>query len=271
LGRRWNIDPEIKGSPWNSSYSTFNNNPISNIDPNGRFSTHTDSAGKVLAVYNDNDLGIYKHDNMTTEAQVNAAHSKDNTSAGGKKMGETLLWNSFQDDDQHNRGTINFGSYDGFVWMAHVTVDLKNLKSSDIITRLMYAMNAGNVDYFDYNTFGRGDKKGEDLINYQYRGSQISPGVYLSASDFGNYYAGFAARLTGQNQTDFLKTAGAFNHYGNNKFKLVLDQIFSYYENHGQKPPLYGEDMRSNYFQRLGWQRIINAEGIAHMSQLDNK
>ena len=33
IGRRWNIDPVIK--PWESPYATFNNNPISQIDPDG--------------------------------------------------------------------------------------------------------------------------------------------------------------------------------------------------------------------------------------------
>jgi RHS repeat-associated protein len=33
LGRRWNCDPITY--PWNSSYCVLNNNPISNIDPDG--------------------------------------------------------------------------------------------------------------------------------------------------------------------------------------------------------------------------------------------
>lgn len=33
LGRRWNVDPEIK--PWQSSYATLSNNPILMIDPFG--------------------------------------------------------------------------------------------------------------------------------------------------------------------------------------------------------------------------------------------
>lgn len=33
LGRRWNVDPVVK--PFESSYATFSDNPIFNIDPNG--------------------------------------------------------------------------------------------------------------------------------------------------------------------------------------------------------------------------------------------
>jgi RHS repeat-associated protein len=33
LGRRWNIDPELK--PWESPYAVFSNNPISRVDPDG--------------------------------------------------------------------------------------------------------------------------------------------------------------------------------------------------------------------------------------------
>ena len=33
IGRRWNVDPVIK--PWESPYASFNNNPITQIDPEG--------------------------------------------------------------------------------------------------------------------------------------------------------------------------------------------------------------------------------------------
>ena len=36
IGRRWNLEPEMQKYPWNSPYSTFNNNPILNKDPNGK-------------------------------------------------------------------------------------------------------------------------------------------------------------------------------------------------------------------------------------------
>ena len=35
LGRRWNRDPMIHDFPWQSSFSSFNNNPLVNIDYNG--------------------------------------------------------------------------------------------------------------------------------------------------------------------------------------------------------------------------------------------
>ncbi len=37
LGRRWNVDPVVY--PWQSSYATFNNNPIVFNDPKGLFAT----------------------------------------------------------------------------------------------------------------------------------------------------------------------------------------------------------------------------------------
>ncbi|MCC6858170.1 MAG: hypothetical protein IT158_06410 [Bryobacterales bacterium] len=47
---------------WNL-YSYVRNNPLTFIDTTGR-STHTDSAGNVVAVYDDDDLGVYSHDNL---------------------------------------------------------------------------------------------------------------------------------------------------------------------------------------------------------------
>ncbi len=35
LGRRWNMDPDLRSKPWMSPYHAFSNKPIWNIDPNG--------------------------------------------------------------------------------------------------------------------------------------------------------------------------------------------------------------------------------------------
>lgn len=116
LGRRWNIDPVTKA--WESPYATFGNSPILNNDPLGLTgeSTHTDKAGNVLAVYNDGDNGVYKHDDAKTKADVDKKYSGTNTPAGGTKMGETLHPFSFVKgaDLENNKitpeGKIDFDS-----------------------------------------------------------------------------------------------------------------------------------------------------------------
>jgi len=73
------------------------------IDPDGRFSTHTDSSENVVGVINDGDLGVYKHngDASDTYSEIKDTHSKTNTAAGGKKMGETEYWDEFINPDTH--------------------------------------------------------------------------------------------------------------------------------------------------------------------------
>ncbi|MCB9059858.1 MAG: hypothetical protein H6627_14930 [Calditrichae bacterium] len=55
IGRRWNVDPVIKD--WESPYSTFSNNPILRVDPNGdsdtaKFLSNSQLLGAVKAAYN---------------------------------------------------------------------------------------------------------------------------------------------------------------------------------------------------------------------------
>jgi len=267
IGRWHVIDPMTDKF---SSYNPYNyalNNPANIVDLNGMegTSTHTDSAGKVLAVYNDGDLGVYKHDDAKTKADVDAKHSNTNTSAGGEKVGETLLWNSFQTDGGKAVGKINFGSYEGLNWMYKAMQSLKSLGVSEELTRLLYAINAGGGDEYDYKT--QGQKGGETLENYEYRGSQLSPGIYVSARDIGNYFAGYIAAATGQSESSFLETAGAFNYYHNNKFLLGIEQIIPIYGATSQKYPLYGEDLRSNFFQRVGYNNILSVQQLKDLGQ----
>ncbi len=75
-------------------------------------STHTNEDGIVLAVYNDGDLGVYKHEanadeKQPTEHQIDTRH-KNSTSAGDEKMGETQYWDEFENPDSHKpEGRIN--------------------------------------------------------------------------------------------------------------------------------------------------------------------
>lgn len=66
---------------------------------------------------------------------------------------------------------------------------------------------------YDYKT-----KNGGGL----YAGSQIAEGVYVSARDVGNFAAGRAAAITGQDKMDFMLNAGGFNLSGNSKIGLIL-------------------------------------------------
>lgn len=68
-------------------------------------STHTDEQGNVVAVYDDGDNGVYKHEGNTKQAknEVNKKYNSNNTDAGGKKMGESLHSLSFADQSLYNK------------------------------------------------------------------------------------------------------------------------------------------------------------------------
>jgi RHS repeat-associated protein len=56
IGRRWNVDPIVK--VWESPYSTFSNNPISYVDPNGLDSDRPDRGPNRRAKRYANEHGI---------------------------------------------------------------------------------------------------------------------------------------------------------------------------------------------------------------------
>ena len=87
---------------YHSPYVFCGNNPICQIDPFGMnayniSSTHLNKDNEVVAVYDDGDLGIYYHDKDTTGTIIELLlyYSSDNTSGGGKYVGETYFWDEF--------------------------------------------------------------------------------------------------------------------------------------------------------------------------------
>ncbi|MCX6180484.1 MAG: hypothetical protein NT150_00965 [Bacteroidetes bacterium] len=193
---------------WESSYACFSNNPILNIDPLGNdakpidlkdnaksakstfdhmttehlenTSTHTDKRGNVIAVYNDGDLGVYKHngDEEQTRKELANKYSATNTSGGGKWMGTTQHWDEFvTPEDGVARGVIMYEQS----WMTTLNNLHKESMKYDLKEIGEKSRNNGDLDLkskFKYAPYGVMTGK---LLN----------GQYASARSAGNYLAGW--------------------------------------------------------------------------------
>ena len=185
------------------------------VDPTGCLaSTHTDSIGNVVAVYNDGDLGVYRHKANAEKTRKILAdeYSSQNTSAGGEYMGETLEWNSFVNSKSGKpKGEILFGSY---LARDEISRSVNFIQSftvgnNEVTKLLLYAFNARNGGVFDIK-YGR-----------VYMGSQISEGKYVSMRDAGNFLAGRVANLNGLPAKMTYTLFGAFNLAKNDIYSII--------------------------------------------------
>ena len=256
------LDPMADDYPGWSPYNYCLNNPVVNFDPDGR-STHTDSDGNVVAVYDDKDLGIFKHSDLSG---WNKTDVLGKTGDGVALMGQTLMWNSFTTRGRDNSpaGKINFGSYEAQRWVYSFEDEMTDMIAvNDWDKRMTYAANAGNGDKYDYKTSGLKEGATDaERRAHSYRGSQISEGIYVSGRDVGNFAAGAAARITNQDKMDFMLTAGGFQLSGNSKMEIAFRT--SHWQGEARKAgwPAWGEAPGSNFFQRLGFENVKTMEGM---------
>ena len=164
---------------YHSPYVFCGNNPICQIDPFGMnayniSSTHLNKDNEVVAVYDDGDLGIYYHDKDTTGTIIELLlyYSSDNTSGGGKYVGETYFWDEFVNPETGEAsGKIELGQSFDFTELIDIAQDMN-------LPQIAKASMSGGI--FDikstYGNIGR-------LLN----------GKYVSARSAGNFLAGYNA------------------------------------------------------------------------------
>ena len=209
------VDRMADKYPSISPYAYCAWNSVKLVDPDGKeISTHTDEAGNVVAVYDDGDNGVYMH-RGDANAHLKKHYSADNTSAGGRYMGESLHSLSFADQNLYNKTgkvkaqqgmTIDYGSIELTI-MADMIMDQEP-------SLLQYERNAG----------GGGDW---DIKAHVSHGSKLY-GKYASPRDAGNFVAGMVAASHGPIMEAVAQFGyGAYNISGNDKLKTAALVAFT--------------------------------------------
>jgi len=274
LGRWLSVDPLASNFPWQSPYTSMDNNPIYLVDPTGMGteSTHTDKNGKVIAVYDDGDNGVYKHNDVS---KWNGKSTLGKTGDGIAKMGETQYWDEFS---KHNsKGEIlgdkngNFGNPE-----AHINFD-KNVDG--LVTSIVgmvkrhfasYGSASAAKDWLQTNS-KRGalldikSNLGEEE-GYQFNGK------YYSGESVGNYLFGANVEsLRGFANLDnlrypftnkesvFYRSAEAFGAYHNKSNKVNNPSVKPYYG----EIPYSGRNVVLGYYGGKTDNAIFKAHGNA--------
>ena len=243
IGRWHAIDPLAYNYHSYTPYAYVLNNPINMIDPDGRYSTHTDSSGNVLAVYNDRDLGVYKHDDAKSKKDIDKDREKTkSTSGGGEKMGETENWDEFVIPGTNKAdGKIEFGkSWDKVIDNLHDDATSMDLKEIGANSKLYKKFDIKN----DKELAPNGPMTG-----------RLLDGKYASARSAGNYLAGYNGRWGTYfgmyiSFNTYMKLAGAYQqgkYTTTNAMKIVV-----FGTSYGPAP-WFGEDAYSGRMVKKGW------------------
>lgn len=234
--RRWLVpDPMSEKYYGISPYAYCANDPVNMIDPSG-LSTHTDSTGRVLAVYNDDDLNVYMHGISADDYDGGLLSSTDDAVL----MGTTEYWDEFISPETHKPMTnvrIRFGfSFDSIV----------SRKATHILTNDLVGVALGSLPGGPFDV-----KK-----DYPNTGGLLK-GKYVTSRSVGNYLAGFSAAKSAAlgyhiSFETFQKLAGALHLYGKEGLMLVAPLIITKGTSYGEAPT-YGEN-EYQYRQSLsGW------------------
>jgi hypothetical protein len=208
-------------------------------------STHTDSLGHVVAVYNNDDMGVYKH-NISADAYDGSELTAD----GGIRMGETEYWDEFSPiySDGGKSFNIQFG------------------KSFDPIIAQMHEK-AGGMNLVEIAQASKGGGLFDIKKNYSNVGALLN-GKYATSRSAGNFLAGYNAESgtykgIGISFETFQKLAGALHieeSHGKTLSKTQMANIvFAGTYIGGSdimtfiKPPTHGELPYQYRMSKMGW------------------
>ncbi len=201
LGRWHVIDNKAEEYMSWSTYAYVMNNPIKLYDIDGN-STWTDEDGNVIAVYDDDDLGVYQLANdqvpeeyATYEGQTKTVTDDEGNEkeveldrlSDGEKKGETEYWDEFRAHDNETGETltsIQEGATIMFWESWNYAIDLNNRAANemDLSDVAAKSLPGKNFDIKSSQTYApHGPATGKRLN-----------GKYATACSAGNYLAGMS-------------------------------------------------------------------------------
>ena len=212
------LDPQCEKYYSISPYAYCAGNPVRYVDRDGKeASTHTDQLGRVIAVYNDGDLGVYRHygDKEETLKQIEKEYSSTNTSAGGVKMGESLQTFSFAEN------TVT--DINGSATVDDITIDFNSTALTEAVQAIIDA-DPSVIEYMK-NAKSGGDWDLKTQPEYKNKGSLLF-GKYASPRDAGNFAAGFFSASNGCGSPIIDFGYGFYNISGNNTTRTVINALY---------------------------------------------
>ena len=246
VGRFATVDPLGEETHSISSYTYCQNNPILLVDPTGCLSsTHTDSLGNVVEVYNDGDLGVYKHntDFEGTQQELAENYSSTNTAAGGEKMGVTEYWDEFLNPETHQVMKIRI--YFDKSFDSEFADYAAKASRMNIITLAKESQANGQLDI----------KRKMGNIGGKFRGK------FITTRSLGNYLAGYNAARASISFVAFQKLAGALHIEGSLSLfqmtSIILTGNYNTSNSDKFQPPMWGELHYQYRMSRNGWNEGI--------------